>query len=194
MNHQASPSSSTHSLSQSHPHLHTQPQLNFGYPLHQHPQHQHYHNQVPSQNHSQSYSQHPTVHDSAMISAPLSNLELIPVPSHRPENSMYSSYIRSGRRLAEDETCALHHHPAGIVNEYAPRGTASNVYTSQHDTHASGHHHQYEVHIVFCIKLFTRLRICSKIQHSSPGHVVLSPSRRWSLPETIGPFPSRSTM
>lgn len=80
-----------------------------------------------------------------MISAPLSNLELIPVSSHRPENPIYSSYMRSGRtlKLAEDETSTLHHHPAGIVNEYTPRGTACNVYTSQHDIHASGH--QYEV-------------------------------------------------
>jgi hypothetical protein len=88
-----------------------------------------------------------------MISAPpLSDLELIPVPSHRPENSMYSSYVRSGGRtlkIAEDETSALqhHHHPAGIV---IPRGMASNVYTSQHDTHAS----QYEVTIPICTQAF----------------------------------------
>ena len=214
VNHQAtSPSSSTHSLSQSNPpHLHTtQPQLNFAYSLLQHPtthhQHQHYNNQVPTQNHSQqSYSQHhPTVHDSTMISAPpLSNLDLIPVSSsHRPETSMYSSsYMRSsGRTLklaAEDETSsALHHHPAGIVNEYTPRGTASSniLYTSQHDTHhTSGHHHQYEVRLHPQVKISRGLTVCFTIQHSSSsssGHV-LSPSRRWSLPETIG-SPFRST-
>ena len=144
--HQASPSSSTHSLSLSYPHLHTttQPQLNFGYPIHQHPttHHQYNNNQVPSQDHqSQSYSQHPTtVHDSMISSAPL---ELIP---HRPEISAYSSsYMRTGRTLKpEEETSALHHHPAGIVNEYNPRGAAGNIYTSQHDTHGHGHH-QYEV-------------------------------------------------
>jgi hypothetical protein len=154
--HQASPSSSTHSLSQSYPHLHTttQPQLNFGYPILQHPTtHHHYNNNhVPSQDHSQSYSQHPTtVQDSMISSAPL---ELIP---HRPENSMYSSsYMRSGRTLklaaAEDETSSVlhqhHHHPAGIVNEYNPRGTAGNIYTSQHDTQGHGHH-QYEVRFFF---------------------------------------------
>ena len=147
MNRQASPSSSTHSLSQSYPHLPTHPQLNFTYPVLQQPTHHHHqhYNHVPSQNHSnQNYSHHSTVHDS-MISAPLSNLELIPVPSHRPENSMYSSYTRSGRtmKLAEDETSTSHQQPTGIVNEYTPRGTASNIYASQHDTHASGD--QYEV-------------------------------------------------
>ena len=153
--HQASPSSSTNSLPQSHPHLHTttQPQLNFGYPILQHPTtHHHYNNQVPSHNHSQSYPQHQhptTVHDS-MISAPL---ELM--PPHGPENSMYSSsYMRSGRTMklaAEEETSSAlhhHHHPAGIVNEYHPRGTVSDVYASQHDTHNHGHH-QYEVRFFF---------------------------------------------
>ena len=146
MNHQASPSSSTHSLSQSHPQPHALPQLHFGYSVLQQPTHHHHqhYNHAPSQSHSQSYSQLPTFHGS-MVSAPLSNLELIPMPSHRLEESISSSYMRSGRtlKLAEDETSTLHHHPAGVVNEYTPRGPTSTAYTSQHDTHPSSH--QYEV-------------------------------------------------
>lgn len=47
-------------------------------------------------------------------------------------------------KLADDATSILHHHPAGIVDEYTPRGSTSSAYTTgQHDTHASGH--QYEV-------------------------------------------------
>ena len=149
MNHQASPSSSTHSLSQSHVQPHTPPQLPFGYSVQQQPTHHHHqhYNEAPSQNHSQSYSQLPTFHGSmisaaAAAAAPQSNLELIPVSSHRHEDA---SYMRSGRtlKLVEDETSTLHHHPAGIANEYTPRGSTSGAYTSQHDTHASGH--QYEV-------------------------------------------------
>lgn len=148
LNHQASPSSSTHSLSQSQqPHLHTQPELNFAYPqvLQQpttHHQHQHYNHQVPSQSHSHSYS----FHESIPVSAPLSGLELIPAQDS-------SMYMRSGRslKLAQDETSSsnLHHHPAGIVNEYIPRGTAS-TYTGQHDTHSTSGHH-YEVTFFNCI-------------------------------------------
>lgn len=140
-------------------------------------------------------------------------LELL-IP-HRPvENSIYSSsYMRSGRTLKlaeaeaaaeEDETSNHHHHPAGIVNEYNnPRGTASSIiYTSQHDTHhhhasgggGGGHLHQYEV--FFFPKVFHA--VDNLFQHSSSpgGHHVFSPSRRWSLPETIGgPFRSSgSTM
>ena len=169
MNHQStSPSSSTHSLSQSHsPHLHstTQSQLNFAYPILQHPTtttHHHHHQQLGHYNdqvfNQQSYSHyhHPaTIHDSMMMSAP-------------PENSMYSSYMRSsesGRTLrpaGDDETSsALHHHyhhPAGILNEYTPRETASsNIYTSQHD---SGYHHQYEVGSPIVSSISRRLTIC----------------------------------
>ena len=52
----------------------------------------------------------------------------------------------------EDETSSAlqhhhqhHHHPAGIVNEYNPRGTVSNnnIYASQHDTGGGQHHHQH---------------------------------------------------
>ena len=159
MNHQVtsttSPSSSTHSLSQSHPHLHnTQqpPQLNFEY-SHHHLQHpttthfQHYNNnQVPNNQDHNSQTYHHHVHHDSMISS--SPLELI--PAQRPENSVYSSYIRSGRR-SEDETSVLHHHhhhhPAGIiVNEYNnPRGTGVVYATSQHDSITQQVHHQYEV-------------------------------------------------
>ena len=142
-----------------------------------------------------------------MISVP--PLESIP---HRPENSMYSSsYMRSGRTLKlaaapEDETSSSalhhhpshHHHPAGIVNEYHPRGTvSSNIYTSQHDTHhVSSGHHQYEVRPPpNCIDATDKFRFQHLSSSSSGGHV-LSPSRRWSLPETMGgPFRSSgSTM
>jgi hypothetical protein len=183
--------------------------MNFAYPiLHQHSTtHHHYNNdnQVPSQ----SYSQHP-------ISAIAPPPELI---LHRPENSMYSSsYMRSGRTLKlattateeeEDETTSSsalhhhHHHPAGIVNEYNPRGTASgDIYSiSQHDStphHASGGHpsHQYEVRFFSLVVSRGFFKMFYDPQHSSSSSLGLNPSRRWSLPETIdGPFRSSgSTM